>query len=122
MEVLVSITLLSIGIVSVVGGLRALNEGQARAFETEKVQRLAVRKLDELISTQQIGTTDTNGDFSDYGEPNYEWKATVQPSGIQSLDLITLTVDKSGGRSSDPGARIDTLYFEAPTTSGGATQ
>ncbi len=120
MEVLVSVVILSIGIVGVLGGLTAMSKSQIRAFEVEHVQRLAIRKIDELLATEAVGTTGTTGDFTDYGEPGYEWKTDVQPSGIENLQTLTLTVTKTND-SSAPSAKIDTLYYLAPATTGAAT-
>lgn len=119
-EVLVSVTLLGVGIASVLGGMGALNQAEARNRDAEKMLRLAHTKLDELDATGQLQSSQQDGDFSEQNEPNYTWQVAVDPSGVDSLDAITVTVSRSNAPTNWPTAKIDTLRYLPATTQGAA--
>lgn len=123
-EVLVAATLLAVGIAGVLSGLSGVARTQARAQESEHIQLLALRKLDELMATEQVQTNSLSGDFTDWGEPaTYQWTATVSTTGVQSLNTLTLTVSKQGADNTAPSTTLDTVYYQpATTTATGATQ
>lgn len=118
-EVIVSVTLLATGVVSVLGALSSMNRSQARLIEVEHVQRLAMQKIDELLATEQVSTTSLSGDFTDQNEPDYQWTADVSTSGVENLQTLTLTVTKSNADATAPSAAVDTLFYQAPANTAG---
>lgn len=126
-EALVSAALLASGAVAVLGAFGALNRTQAAAQETETMQRLAYQKYDELLATSLDITQPQEGDFQDQNEPRYNWSMSEEPSGVDNLDAITVTVRKVNDNSSNPRTAVATgLLYVPPTdsTTGttGATQ
>jgi prepilin-type N-terminal cleavage/methylation domain-containing protein len=112
-EALVAVALVGIGIAAAMGGLARLSASQYRARETERMQRLACQKYDELAATGALSSSDLNGDFADYSHEEYEWQATVEPTGVQDLNAVTITVDRRG-EEDGPSAKITGLVYEAP--------
>ncbi|MBS1719509.1 MAG: prepilin-type N-terminal cleavage/methylation domain-containing protein [Armatimonadetes bacterium] len=117
-EALVAVTLVAIGVVSALGAIAAINNGEVRIRDIEKMSQLANRKLDELVATGQITNTLGDGDFSQDYEPNYKYSVDVQPSGIENLDAVTLTVSRTDKDSNWPTSKVNTLVFTAPVTGG----
>jgi prepilin-type N-terminal cleavage/methylation domain-containing protein len=121
-EALVSITLVGVGMTAVLSGLSSMSKSQFRARESEKMQRLAIQKYDELIATEEIDGAGLSGNFSDINLDSYQWQAVVEPSGIENLETVTVTVERSGWEDG-PQAKIDGLVYRPPltTAAGGAT-
>lgn len=119
-EVLVSVTLLGVGVASVLGAMGSLNQAEARNRDAEKMYRLAQSKLDELAVTGQLSSSQQDGDFSEQNEPNYAWQVEVDPSGVDSLDAITVIVTRRDAPLNWPEAKIDTLRY-LPAATGAAT-
>lgn len=118
LEVLVSATLLAVGIAAVVRGFGALTEGEYRVRTAERAQRLAMAKYEELVSTGQTDTPSLDGDFAEEGEPDYEWTAETLPTGVESLEAVTVTVVRRGDDRS-PVAVAEGLVHRPLTASGG---
>lgn len=119
LEVLVSATLLAVGIAAVVRAFGALSDGEYRVRTAERAQRLAVAKYEELVSTGQTDTASLEGDFAEEGEPDFEWTAEVVPTGTENLEALTVTVVRSGDDRS-PEAVIEGLVYRTPTAAAGA--
>jgi hypothetical protein len=85
--------LVTIGIAAIMGGFSALGHNQWKAQEAELMQRLAFDKYDELVGTGALQTDSLNGDFSDRGEDRFLWDATVEPTGVENLSALTITVE-----------------------------
>lgn len=119
-EAIVTVALVAIGVVGVVGGFQALTTSQTRAQETERMQRLAFQKYDEMIAVQGTASADLGGDFSDRGMPAYKWEASVQPTGVDNLDSVTVTVSRIKD-SAGPQAKAEGLIYTQPTATGAAT-
>lgn len=122
-EVLVSATLLSTGVVAVLAGFGALSRSEARARELETMQRLAYEKYDEVLSTSQDISAPDEGDFSDENYPGYTWRSESEVTGVENLEAVTVTVEKSTDKSeSAPVATATGLVYVPPQGSTGAAQ
>jgi len=123
-EALVATALLASGVVAVLGAFGALNRTETRARELETMQRLAYQKYDELLATSTDITSPQDGDFSDQNIDGYTWKSEEEPSGVENLDAVTVTVEKANDKSSSaPSAVAYGLVYVPPTTTAtGATQ
>lgn len=119
-EAVASIGLVAIGIASAMGGLGAMAKTDRQMQEREIMQRLAVQKYDEIVSTNAIDTAELNGDFSDRSDDRYEWRAEVEPSGEENLEILTVTV-KRLDTEEGPEATLDGLVYRPPVDTGGTT-
>lgn len=119
-EAMVTVALVAVGVVGVIGGFGALTASQTRAQESERMQRLAFQKYDELLATQGTTLTDLGGDFADQGQAGLKWEASVQPTGVENLDSITVTVSRMND-SGGPLAQAEGLSFRPPAATGGTT-
>lgn len=120
-EALAAIALLSIGIVGVLGGLSSLARGEARAREQELVQRLAIEKYDELVATAPDLAAPQNGDFEDRNLTGFRWESQSEPTGVENLEAITVTVTREPETNLSPVGRASGLRFVPPVTTGAAT-
>lgn len=93
-EMLVTVVLVSIAIVSVLGGIRAISAADLRAREADLLQRLAVLKLNEMGPVTDPQTADNKGDFTDQGYPDVSWTLEVVPSGTENLNELTVTTTR----------------------------
>lgn len=118
-EVVVSVALLSVGIVGVLTGFSAVSRSEVRIRTIERVQRLAVLKYEELVATEQFDTAELSGDFEDVGERGVRWTATVEPSGVENLETLTVTVELENAPSNTPVGVMEGLVFNPPLTTGG---
>jgi len=124
LEALVAAALLATGVVAVLSAFGALNRTEASAREVETMQRLAFQKYDELLATSTDLTAPQDGDFSDRNIDGYTWKSEEEPSGVDNLDAVTVTVQKSNDNSSNPltGIAYGLVYVTPTTTATGAAQ
>lgn len=116
-ETLVSMTILTVGIATVVMSLGSLSKREATIREQEKMLRLAERKYDELVVTASDITNPQNGDFSEWQEPNYKWSSQSDTTGVDNLNAITITVEPVGGSSVTKKAVVTELLYVPPQTS-----
>jgi len=115
-EALVSITLLAVGVAAVIGALGSFSYSEAKALESELGQRLALRKLDELKATGEIQQAPLSGTFEEEGDREHEWKAELDPSGVENLNSVRVTVTKNG--SSAILGTAEGLEFRPPVEGG----
>ncbi|MCE9559596.1 MAG: hypothetical protein K8R88_11665 [Armatimonadetes bacterium] len=115
-EAMVAVALLAIGITACLGALGAMTKGEARAQESERLQLLAHRKLNELIATREAETGSASGDFSASGFPSITWAAETETSGVENLDALYLTVTEPN----KPDLVLTHVVFRKPTTTEGA--
>jgi type II secretory pathway pseudopilin PulG len=116
-EAVAAIGLVSIGVVSSLTGLAAIAKNDQALLERERMQKLAVQKYDEVIATGLIDTAELSGDFTDQNIDGFEWEATVEPSGEENLEVLTVTVNKTGD-AEGPQATMDGLVFRPPIQGG----
>ena len=122
-EALAATALLAGGIAVVMGSLGALTKVESRFRDEDRMERLAVQKLDDLVATIDTGASSQNGDFKDQGENRYIWSSDVEPSGVENLTAVTVTVHGANDRSeTGPAAKVTTLVYQAPTDTAGAGQ
>jgi prepilin-type N-terminal cleavage/methylation domain-containing protein len=116
-EVVVSVALLSIGIVVSLGSLSAMTKTEVKLRKTEEMNRLAVQKIEEVLAVGNATTAETSGTFDDYGYTGYEWSLEVAPSGTENLDTIRVTVTEASANSS-AGVSVSSLLYTPPSTTG----
>jgi len=116
MEALAAAVLVGVGVTAGMSAIGSMSQTEIRMRESEKLSHLAHMKLDEIIALGDGANTATDGDFEEYGEPNYEFTVDVQPSGIDSLDTILVTAKKSNGDTTSQEARATGLLFTPPET------
>lgn len=114
-EVLVSAGLLAVGIFAILGAMGSLAKMEQRREITEYMQRLAQRRYEENLVTNQNLQTPTSGDFNDWNERGYVWNTTVGTTGTANLYAIKLTVTPTG--RSAPAAEVSGLVYIPQTTS-----
>jgi type II secretory pathway pseudopilin PulG len=119
-EAIAATALVGLGVATTLGGMAVLAKGDRELLEREQMQRLAVRKYQEIVSTGMIDTADLKGDFTEENIEDYEWNATVEPSGEENLEVLTVTVNRTGASEEDPAATVDGLVFNPPIQGGAA--
>lgn len=119
-EALVATVLAGVGVAAALQGLASLTKAQAIVMERERMSRLAVVKLDELIATGQI--TNVGGTFEESGEDRYLWEASTTTTGIENLTQLTVTVRLADDQGRSAEIETTALAFEEPqaTTIGGS--
>jgi len=114
-EVLVAIVLLGVGVAGVHIGLSAVARNTARLEESARANRLGARKLDELIANGEAATGNASGDFSEEGAPNISWSLSSEPTGVENLNAIVLTV-QTPQDTQDSAKQLRTLLYLPPVT------
>jgi len=116
-EALASIMLLAVGIVAAMSALGGMTKADGGMRESERMQRLADEKLQELLATGDWEFS-TEGDFQDRNDSRYNWTATLEPSGIENLQVLAVTVSHANVRD-DVGTQAYELIYVPPTTGAG---
>ncbi len=119
MEALVSSALIAIGVVAVLQALMGIARNDNQQMESERMQRLAAQKLDELVATGQLVNGEIEGDFADENEPNYTWVASVGATGISNLNSLTIKVSRQTSQRTY-STSLQTLQYVPSET--GSTQ
>lgn len=114
-EVLVATSLTAVAIVAALGGIRALDQTDAKAHEALILRRLAVEKVNDLRILPDPSQAGGGGDFTDRGITDVTWSADVEPTSVSNLDQVTVTVTK--GKDSQ---EVTTLIY-VPTSTGTTT-
>lgn len=118
-EMLVTVVLVGLGLAAVFGGIGALSTAEARAREADLLQRLAASRWEEIGAVEDPATAADRGDFADEGYPDITWTRTVENSGIDNVDQVTVTAIR-GEREQ---ALVGLVYVpaSAAAAAGGAT-
>jgi type II secretory pathway pseudopilin PulG len=116
-EAVAAVALVGVGVTSAMAGLAAMAKTDRELLERETMQRLAIQKYDEIVATNQIDSAELSGDFSDQNLEDLEWAATVEPSGEENLEILTVTVNETGDLEG-PQAEVDGLVYRAPIEGG----
>lgn len=116
MEALAAAVLVGVGVTAGMSAIGSMSQTEIRMRESEKLSRLAHSKLEEIMALGNATNTDTDGNFEEYGEPNYEFTVEVQPSGIDSLDTILVIAKKSNSDTTSQEGRASGLLFTPPET------
>jgi hypothetical protein len=118
---MIATVLLGIGIVMGFGGLSSMTKTELRIRETEKMNLLAVQKLNEIVAFGNIANQQTDGNFSESGEPNYKWAMDTTPSGTDNVVTVRVTVTTAADKSTDPSTSASGLVFTSPNAATGGT-
>lgn len=116
-ESLSAAALLVIGVASSIAAIGRMIRTEVDVREREKIQRLASDIYDEIYGTGDFAQAPLNGTFEDRGEPSYTWTASVEPSGVENLVRMTVTV--SSTRDSKLDTTVTGLIYEPPTETTG---
>src|SRR5579859_7109800 len=100
-EAIAAAALLAIGIVACLDATRAMYRAADRSMLREDMERLAIRKYDEILALGAFTSGQTSGDFADIGERRFSWSATWSASGVQDLDVLRVDVNRVGVPTSD---------------------
>ncbi|HRK23143.1 MAG TPA: type II secretion system protein [Fimbriimonadaceae bacterium] len=115
-EALASVALLLVGIVAALGAIGQMTRAEAHLQESERMRRLADRKVAELIGTGDYQYI-TEGDFTDLGDDRYQFSVTIEPTGVEGLEVVTVLVTRVNRRN-DPGYDASQLVYIPPETGG----
>jgi prepilin-type N-terminal cleavage/methylation domain-containing protein len=115
-EALVAVVVLAVGVVGAVGALSDLTRNESRARETLFLNKIAQEKLDELEGTGDVDLAPLDGDFEEADRQGYSWSLETEPSDVENLTIVRLTVNRTGEDASR-GVSITTLRYVAPQTS-----
>lgn len=116
-EAMVSVALLVVGVVAVLGGFTTLATNQRKALESERMQRLAIDKYQELVATEALQTQELSGDFSDHGDDRYVWQASVEPTGTENLSALNVIVQPRNAGSDGPMQFASGVVYLPPASS-----
>ena len=119
-EVLVATVLLGLGITMGFSALSSMTRTELRVRQVEKMNLLAVQKLNEVIAYGNIANQPTDGSFSDSGDPDYQWRMDTTASGTDNVATVRITVETSNNKTSDPTASANGLIFTSPNAKNGA--
>jgi hypothetical protein len=119
---MVATVLLGLGIAMGFIALGSMTKTELRLREKEKMNLLAVQKLDEIMAVGDVANQQTDGDFTDFGEPNYKWTMDTQASGTDNVSTVRVIVTTSDDKSTDPTSSASSLIFTSPNTQSGGAQ
>jgi type II secretory pathway pseudopilin PulG len=115
-EALAAVALLAVGIVASLSALGAMTRAEGGMRESERMQRLADQKLQELIATGDWQFL-TEGDFSEQAENRYLWTSTLEPSGVENMEVLSVTITRANRRD-DEGYQATQLLYIPPEVGG----
>ncbi len=121
-EVIIATALLGLGIAMGFSALSGMTRTELLLREKEKMNLLAVQKLDEVLAVGSVATQETEGSFQEYGEPNYQWSLETADSGTENLETVRVVVRTSEDKSTDPTSSASGLVFTSPNAQTGAQQ
>lgn len=116
-EAVVAIALLTIGVAAAVGALGRLTRAEVLMQERILLTRLAQEKMNELLATGDLATAPIDGDFADRERSDIRWSVSLEPSGVENLERVTLTVE---GGAQNLEQTMTMLWYRAPQTTGAA--
>lgn len=118
-EVIAATGLLAIGIAMGSGALSSMTRTELRQRELEKMNLLAVEKLNEVLAIGNVVGQETEGSFEEYGEPNYQWTLETADSGTDNLETVRVVVKTSDNKTTDPSTSVSGLVFTSPNIDNG---
>jgi len=121
LEALASAVLLGVGMTAALSTLGAIAKSEDRARVRETLQRLALEKYDELVTTTQQPLASQTGDFTDRNISGYNWNLDVEPSTTTNLDTVVMTVTKQGEAKTFPTGVVYGLIYIPPSSTAGGT-
>jgi prepilin-type N-terminal cleavage/methylation domain-containing protein len=93
-EVLVSIILLSVGVVASMKAMESVDRAEARVSSTDLLERLAAEKVKEVGMTSDPTTYSPSGDFTDQGYSDVAYTVQVEQTSISFVDQVVVTASK----------------------------
>jgi Tfp pilus assembly protein PilV len=108
LEVIVAAFLTAIAVTGLLSVLGNVSNAQARVYKSERMERAADEKLNELIATGDI-TVDGNGTFDDVDNADLSWSSTYEDTGTDNLAHVQVIVTKGTDT-----ATADRLLFVKP--------
>ena len=119
MEVLAAIVLLTVGVIALSNAMAGLARAENVMVDSDKVNRLAKQKLDELVASGDFSTT--SGSF-DQPSDNFDWTLTQSDTGVTDLTGYSVKVKDHTGNVAREGYAETLVYLSTQTTTGAATQ
>ncbi len=116
-EAVVSTALLGVGIAASIAALGEMTRVESLVREREQMQRLALEKHAELVATGDYALGQLEGEFTGTGRDRYLWTATYEPTGVENLYRIVVTVGRAEGEDG-PSETADGLLFVPPQETG----
>jgi type II secretory pathway pseudopilin PulG len=117
-EAVVAVALLGIGISAAIGALGRVISAETVIRERSQMSALAVEKISELRATGDYVNAPLEADFDDSDKDRFHWSADLQPTGVENLDRLSVTVSRvRGGKDSQT---VSTLVYHQPAGAGGA--
>ncbi len=108
-EALVALVLASVGIVAAMNGVRALADTRSGLQESERLEMLAIDKLNELIATGGYDSA-TEGTFEDRGFPQYRYEVQVETTTTETVRVIRVVASRN--RRDAVGRSVERAIFE----------
>ncbi|MBL1149850.1 MAG: type II secretion system protein [Armatimonadetes bacterium] len=115
-EVVAATAIAGVGIVAAMSTFGAMNAAMARGLETEKMQRIADEKFDEIVATGEVPNTPLSGEVTG---TDFVWNAESATTETENVTELIVTVRRSAGRE-DSGIEVRGLVFILPTSTGAA--
>jgi len=100
----------AVGIVAALGGLSAISKAEGDGRDRERLERLALQKFDELLATGDT-TNAESGDFTDRNQPDLSWESQVTPSGVDTVNHISVTVKRKNDTSIAQSPRLTACFI-----------
>lgn len=116
-EALASVALLLVGIVAALSAIGSMTRAETFMREGERMRRLADQKVAELIATGDYQYV-SDGDFTDLGEDRYQFSVALEPTGVEGLEVVIVTVTNVNRRN-DPGHEATQLVYIPPVPAEG---
>lgn len=113
-EALVALVLAGGGIAALFTAMGYTDKVEAQILLSERMQRLAREKLQEIIGTQDWNAQ--SGDFSDSGSPGFSWTLTVDTTTVENLQQLSLTVEKEDSQAT--AQTVGQLVYRPPDSTG----
>ncbi len=113
LEVMIAVAILAIGLVAV---LKSQSHGLDMAYESEINTRFALLAQQKIADIQLAVASgeqsiDGSGDFGDEF-PSFTWKIESEPTTIENLEKVTLTITYSEGNVEREF--VSSQYFYVP--------
>lgn len=118
-EMVVATTVLAVGVSGALATFGAISRASGVSAEYDQASLLAERRMAELESEIAAGQP-LQADSGDFGEdyPDYRWEQEVNPTDMDSLVELDLTV--RWGSENSPRTVVISTYLPASDTQGSA--
>lgn len=117
LEVVVSILLLSIGVVASMSALEAVSRTESKVNSADTLQRLACEKLNDVRVALDPTNVATSGDFTDQGHKDVTWQVSLDETSASFVEQVSVTATK--GKDSQTVSTL--IYLAASAESSAST-